>query len=495
MKIATGKWKASLFIAALAMPLGIPAQNHETQRLKPNHHTYKLIDLGTFGGPNSHISNPSSIDLNNRGVIQGWADFPIADPFAPNCFDDCFVAHAFVRQNGVVTDLGALPGGSSSASVWINEQGTIVGSSENGLVDPLTGFPDEAPVLWQDGQIIELESFGGAQGGAAAINDRGQIVGSGLNIIPDPYSSDISQTYLAAPAATQSRAALWVKGQLQDIGTLGGNDAAAFLINNRGQVAGVSYTNTTPNSATNDPTLDPFLWENGKMEDLGTLGGAWGNPTWINSRGQVVGQSDIAGDQFFHPFLWEREMGMLDLGTLGGNTGSANWANDAGEVVGYADLPGTGAQLHHGFFWKGGTMVDLGTVDGDVCSNALSINSSGQVVGASTSCHGFVHGFLWENGGPMVDLNSLIVPASSLRVMEGDDINDRGEIAGKAVLPNGDVHAVLLIPSGECEEQCEARIATNEKGARANAETLASAQATTNDAEIRGARRFTQSIS
>ena len=91
-------------------------------------------------------------------------------------------------------------------------------------------------------------------------------------------------------------------------------------------------------------------------------------------------------------------------------------------------------------------MTDLGTL-GDPCSRALAINQSGQTVGATAPCGGeFTHAFLWENGGPIIDLNALVVNGSGRAVREGDYINDRGEIAGRAVLPNGDVHAVILVP-------------------------------------------------
>lgn len=105
-------------------------------------------------------------------------------------------------------------------------------------------------------------------------------------------------------------------------------------------------------------------------------------------------------------------------------------------------------------------MTDLGTVSGDPCSVGLSINSQGQVVGASTNCTEYQHGFLWENGGPMIDLNTLVQPGSGLTVINGDQINDRGEIAGRGVLPNGDVHAILLIPIGDCDDDCEGRTAS-----------------------------------
>jgi probable HAF family extracellular repeat protein len=363
----------------------------------------------------------------------------------------------------------------------------MVGASENGLIDPLTGFPEEQPTVWRRGEMTQLPTLDGAQGTTAAINDHGQISGSLLNTTPDLYSSGITESFaLFAPAATQVRAVLWENGKLKDLGTLGGDDAAAMMINERGQITGMSYTNATPNPTTGGiPTLEPFLWQAGKMLRVGTLGGAFGYPSWLNNRGEIVGQSDLAGDLTAHPFLWNRERGIKDLGTLGGASGSAFWVNDTGEAVGYADLAGSSPQLHHAFLWKHGSMTDLGTVDGDVCSSALSINFQGQVTGASTSCMGFVHGFIWEEGGPMTDLNMLVEPPDpSLRVMEGDDINDRGEIAGKAVLANGDVHAVLLIPNGRCEDECNDRIA------RSKGKPLAAAHATSNvDEAVRNTAR------
>ena len=205
---------------------------------------------------------------------------------------------------------------------------------------------------------------------------------------------------LFAPAATQVRAVLWEGDKLLDLGTLGGDDAFTVVINERGQIAGASYASASANLSTGRPTLDPLLWEKGEMVDLGSLGGTKGSPNWINNRGQVVGKANMGGDQTGHPFSWDRDGGMIDFGTLGGNSGTPYWVNDTGEAAGYADFAGSGAQLHHAFVWRSGTMTDHGTAEGDICSVGLSINSSGQITGASTSCMGYVHGLLWENGGP-----------------------------------------------------------------------------------------------
>jgi probable HAF family extracellular repeat protein len=224
-------------------------------------------------------------------------------------------------------------------------------------------------------------------------------------------------------------------------------------VNERGQIAGISYTSSTLSGVANEwcqdiPPQNPFLWEKGRMIDLGTLGGACGFPSFgvgLNNQVQVVGQSDLAGDFTAHPFLWDpkRQAHLRDLGTLGGTFGSATGLNDAGEIVGVATTPD---EVPHAFFWSNGVMKDLGTVKGDGCSVAYHINAGGQVVGTSGDGCDEVHAFFWQRGGPMMDLNDLVASGSGLVLTAGEFINDRGEIGASGVLPNGDHHAVLLIP-------------------------------------------------
>ena len=251
---------------------------------------------------------------------------------------------------------------------------------------------------------------------------------------------------------------------MQDLGTLGGPDAWAYFVNERGQIAGWSFTNSTPNSATGIPTQDPFLWTaDDGMTDLGTLGGTLGFPTALNNRGEVVGQSNLAGDLTFHPFVWTKSGRMQDLGTLGGDTGITNWINDGGDIVGKADLPGLlSPQDHHPVLWTHGVMIDLGTLPEDSSGNAYYVNSRGQVVGTSEDRQHMLlgvsqHAVLWENGGPQVDLNTLIPPGSGLQLTYAVAINDRGEIAGFGVppgVPPEDYetkgHAYILIP---CDDE------------------------------------------
>jgi probable HAF family extracellular repeat protein len=458
-----------ILLSAMTISMHLLAQDPEREHHRPKHHTYKLIDLGTFGGPNSfYFSQPVVKGVNNRGTVVGAADTSLPDPYAPNCdTPDCLILHAFRWRNGSLTDLGTLPYGHSSTAFWVSDTGLIMGESENGEIDPITGIPENVAVVWKRREITSLGTLGGAFSFGNAMNNRGQVVGIALNAIPDPLS------YLGL--GTQTRAFLWQYGQMQDLGTLGGPDSWGAFVNERGQIVGWSYTDSMPNPTTGVPTQHPFLWEDGKMHDLNTLGGTLAvvgalegsGGGAINNEGQVVGTSNLAGDLTHHPFLWDRGI-LKDLGTLGGNNGEAFWINNEREVVGQADLPGPGKQLHHGFLWKRGAMTDLGTVDGDPCSVALVINLRGQIAGASTNCTEFLHAFLWENGGPMVDLNGLVSPESSLRMTSVNYINDRGEIAATGILPNGDHHAVLLIPNGDCDDECDARIAANENSAAAS---------------------------
>jgi probable HAF family extracellular repeat protein len=457
-------WVTAVTVSAvLAGSVAIAAQE-EAREKPPSHHHYQLIDLGTLGGPQSYlagsnaVTSPGAVNqvLNNRGTVVGWADTPTFDPYAPICSNpfpngDCFLVHAFQRQKGVLTDLGVLPGGDASDAKWISDTGLIAGESRNGLLDPLVpGFPEVRAVLWKDGEAIDLGTLGGNESSASSVNNRGQVVGFATNTIPEalPFS------FLGA----QIRAFLWQDGAMRDLGTLGsGNDSFAEFVNERGQVAGWSFTNGDTNPTTGLPTFEPFLWEQGTMHDLGQLGGTIGYPYGLNNRGQVIGASNLPGDpgclqppNFFcqtHPFLWDRGV-LKDLGTFGGNFGFALGINDSGKVVGWASNENDQAQF--AFLWKDGVMTNLGTLNGDDCSAAFNINSAGQIVGESFPCAGGPgHGFIWQNGF-MTDLNALLPPGTSL-TPEGDgaSINERGEIAEMGLLPGGDIHGFLLVPCDE----------------------------------------------
>lgn len=439
------------FAVLLAIPGRVTAQGSEEHR---GHPRYKLVDVG-LAGPQSAVFEFAHT-LSNRGAVVGMAETSTPDPNYPNFSPfvgfgnpDPFIQHAFFFQDGVLTDLGALSGSSQGSAV--SARGVPVGVSENGLIDPLNGLLAVHAVVWKDGQIVDLGTLeGGYESLATDVNNRGQVVGNSQNAIPDPFGY----------GGVQTRAVLWQNGTIRDLGSLGtGNDAITSFVNDRGEVTGWSFTNSTPNPTTGIPTQGPYLWHHGKMMDLGSLGGTLGAPNALNNRGQVVSVSTVPGDTSGHPFLWAEPGPMQDLGTFGGNSGVATWINDAGDVVGLASLPGD--QLFHAFLWNDGVKTDLGTLDGDSSSVAHGLNSKRQVVGSSVNGNGATRGFLWENG-KMLDLNTLVVPGSELNLYFPTIINDRGEIGGQGQLPNGDIHAFVLIPCEDdlsdkesCEEAAE----------------------------------------
>jgi probable HAF family extracellular repeat protein len=438
---------AVTLLVALAIPVQLVAQQPR----------YKLVDMGTLGGPQSYLNNGNDGNnaftaLNNRGMLAGWADTSAPDPFPAFCFsDDCFVSHAFQWQNGVRTDLGALTDGLSSAALWVGQSGLIAGVSENGEIDPLLpGFPELQAVVWHHQRITGLGPLpeGGYESWANAVNSKGQVIGWATNTVPDANSM--------AGFPTQTRAFLWQDGAMQDLGTLGtGTDAMSQFINDRGQIVGWSYTSTAAN--TSCPFFLPlatgsFIWDSANgMRDLGTLGGTCVIATGVNDSGIVIGDN-VNDEPIERAFLWKDDV-IQDLGgTIGGDQAAAEGINQTGHVAGFATL--AGELLFHATLWRRvGEITDLGVLDQDLCSFASSINSKTQIVGASqagTPDNGCTfdnttRAFLWENGS-IFDLNALIPSGASLHLQWAQDINDRGEIAGFALDADGNAHDFLLVP-------------------------------------------------
>jgi len=146
------------------------------------------------------------------------------------------------------------------------------------------------------------------------------------------------------------------------------------------------------------------LWENGGVTDLGNLGALfWNTPTAINQQGDIVGFAGAPDDPdgaFLQAFIWTVEDGMQPLGFL----------------------------------------------PGDVHSEAYGINENRQVVGLSCDADGNCRAFIWENGA-MQDLNDLKQAGFSATLETAKDINDKGEITGRALDPITGVRtAYLAVP-------------------------------------------------
>ena len=218
--------------------------------------------------------------------------------------------------------------------------------------------------------------------------------------------------------------------RLTDLGTLGTpgtySFSAAYCINAAGQIGGISTASTIP------PTSPAFLYANGKMTSLGTLGGATAKAQGINTIGQLAGYSTLSNGHY-RAFLYSNGS-MINIGTLGQDYSVGYAVNASGTVVGDSQ---NAAGKDHAFLYSGGKMTDLGTLGGDT-STAAGINSAGQIVGYSYAADGNFRAFLY-NKGSMIDLGTLGGDWSV-----ATSINDAGQITGQAYTP-GNIGANAFI--------------------------------------------------
>ncbi len=374
---------------------------------------YSASALRPLGGRQSNVIGFARLISNHQAMV-GSAETANLDPNYPNANGligaNVFTQHAAVIQHAIRTDLGVLPGGNNSGALWVNGNGTAVGISENGVINPLIGSPEGRATMWKSGNIIDMGTLGGNESIAWAVNSAELSAGCAANDVPDDNS--------AFGWGTQTRAFLYQNGTMTDIGTLGGTDACATMLNDAGQVAGFSYTA--------DGNFDTFFYNNGHMIDMGNLGGTFGYPNAINSSGQVTGLSNLTGDSIEHGYFWDGAA-MHDIGSLSNRFGtdySQGYAlNDAGHVVGESRVPGVAI---HAILWRDGVLTDLGTLPGDLCSIAWGINNHDQIVGASGQCDSPQHAVLWQNG-QIYDLTHVL-PLGAV-MTAAFYIDDAGNIA------------------------------------------------------------------
>jgi probable HAF family extracellular repeat protein len=218
---------------------------------------------------------------------------------------------------------------------------------------------------------------------------------------------------------------------MYDLGTLGGNESEAYGMDSSGQVVGQS--NVAGNASHHAFLYSGIPGAGGQMHDLGTLGGSTSKAAAINERGQIVGYAFTADDLETHAFLYSGTPGvdgaMTDLGTLGGGDAEASGVNVRGDIVGYSLTPA--ADAFHAFLYANARMTDLGTLGG-LTSFAYGINATGHIVGKSDTSTGNVHAFLYSGtpgiDGHMMDLGTVSGHGGSHAL----GINNRGDIVGES---------------------------------------------------------------
>ena len=405
-QLITKRASQILLIILLAICCGAPPSPAlaQGQVQAKAHQQYQVSNLPSLGGTSS-----AGNSINDQTWVAGYSRLT-GDQ----------VRHAALWRSGALTDLGTL-GGPNSSVTWNvkNTDGIIVGISQTADPEPQGEFWSSAAFysgpytvgfinlgfVWEHGQMRGLPNFpGGNNGFATGANNLHQVVGWAENDFHDPAC--------VSPQVLQFRPAMWTLGppdQIQDLPLMPGDTSgAATAINDNGQIVGIS--GICDQAIGRHTAKHAVLWENGGVIDLGNLGAQWWNtPTAINQRGDVVG---FAGDPAFvegdilHAFMWTRENGIRPLKPLPHRTPK------------------------------------------HVDSEAYGINEAGQVVG--TSCDAdFVdcRAVVWDHSAIPTDLNDFKggFPA---RLEWAKDINDNGEITGRAIDANGVRTAYLAVPVG-----------------------------------------------
>ena len=404
-QLTTKRVTQTLFIIVTVMCIALVpthAQEQVQTRAKTQYSVSNLVGLGgTSSGGNS---------INNQSWVAGYSRLTNNQS-----------RHAALWRSGLLTDLGTL-GGPNSSVTWNvkNTAGVIVGISQTADPEPLGEFWSSsafygAPFnigfinlgfVWEQclNQMRGLPNFpGGNNGFTTGANNFRQAVGWAENDVHDPTC--------ISPQVLQFRPAMWSLGPpdtIQDLPLISGDTSgAATAINDNGQIVGIS--GICDQAIGRHTAKHAVLWENGTVTDIYPDAPApwWNTPTAINQRGDVVG---FAGDPAFvegdivHAFMWTKDDGIRQLKPLPRRTPP------------------------------------------HVDSEAYGINEARQVVGISCDAD-FVdcRGVVWNHGNTPTDLNDL-KGSYAPRLESAKDINDSGQITGRAIDANGVRTAYLALP-------------------------------------------------
>jgi probable HAF family extracellular repeat protein len=146
----------------------------------------RVVNLPTLGGAGWN----TPIAINNGGEIVGFSDLPgdvSGGMLTPN-----FHAVLWTKDH-VVHDLGTLPGDAISEATGINDKGQIVGVS----------FPSSHAFIWQDGVMTDLNKLIPSDSpleliSTGDIDDRGEITGQACVLSNGACTSE-QPAFLAIP--------------------------------------------------------------------------------------------------------------------------------------------------------------------------------------------------------------------------------------------------------------------------------------------------------
>ncbi len=392
-----------------------------------------LINLGTL----DRDSTSSATAINDRGEIVGNSSTG-SSPEA--------VIHAFYYRDGFMRSLNSKP----CNAVAINDAGQIVGNLLTYSTNIFTNiFLPPIPIT-----NIPVHP----------IYPITNIIGANLltNILTQSANFAANTAELAFPTNGQIETNIYVNtqpvlfrpGLPPDLFEGTNNVGSALGINNQGEIVGGAYLPSSASSV----TQYAFVYKNGLTMDLPELSSNndFSVASAINNHGDIVGYGFVGlGPLIFeHPFLYSQGL-MQDLGTLGGSIGLATAINDVGEITGFSTTISNAEE--HAFFYRQGQMIDLGGLPGaqflistnlrpilpiKLVSVASAINNWGQIVGRATATNGAIHAFLYHDG-TMIDLNDLVRLThvnggpGFLALVEANGINDWGQIVGAGTFWDG----------------------------------------------------------
>ena len=367
----------------------------------------------------SKASNPSRLIKPGSSLRPSRTQWAVISAVAAVCLMGTSAASAFAASYSI-TDLGNL-GYPIARAAGVNESGQVAGTSylaqrvEYNVGCPVRHRPcfvhPEHPFLWSEGKITDLGTLGnGLFAEGTAINGLGEVAGF----------SNLKNG--------ERHAFVFHNGKLTDLGSTA-QESRAFAINDSGVVAGSE-------SIPGEGHTDAVLWTKGKVTDLGLLpgeGGIFTDASGINNSNEVVGSGDNK-ESMERAFLW-RNGTMTDIGTLGGPQASANAINNSGQVVGFAQ---TSTDADHGFIYQNGKMTDLGL---NIDPNAIS--NDGVIVGQGGCGNAII-----VSNGLCRDLQTLIPAGSGYELREALGINNKGQIVADAsTTTTFQNHALLLNPN------------------------------------------------